>query len=285
MMIILLLTTWLPAAAKPGAKDFIAITKGMNLGERESVIRDWIRLGYMPDFLWDWQPVDVSQKIDGRMVKAKIWVTPNYFSLGNDQDFLLMPVNFHTVSYISQLSGFMIPTRRIVAHIQHQAKIKSRAFPLPPSAEMVHTSYYAKHHHLVMSQISVFFNTGFMSGHKKDIVLSNKLKIKNNRIAIYGWNSRQGQFIQPLSTCHGSRYVDYSHGVRLVSPMMEVDNKILSYSDVLSDEKLWPLLSDEGPMHVANLFPDSGIDKPLDRLGEQFPLASYLRTAHQHAHH
>ncbi len=56
-----------------------------------------------------------------------------------------------------------------------------------------------------------------ISGHKKDLVLSNRLRQLPDRVAIYGWHRAPGDPIQPLSTVHGARYVDYSHGVRLVS--------------------------------------------------------------------
>ena len=72
-----------------------------------------------------------------------------------------------------------------------------------------------------------------VSGHKKDIVLSNRLKRKPHRIAIYGWRSWNDRRIQPLSIVHGKRYVDYSHGVRLVSKNALVDNRLVPTSQII----------------------------------------------------
>ncbi len=55
-----------------------------------------------------------------------------------------------------------------------------------------------------------------------------------------------GEPIQPLYTGHVDRYVDYSHGVRLVAREMKIDGRRTTLSQVLSDPVLHSLLSDEG---------------------------------------
>ena len=89
------------------------------------------------------------------------------------------------------------------------------------------------------------------AGHKKDLVLSQRLWEQPGRVAIYGWHRADGTPIQPLSTVHGARYADYSHGVRLVSQTMFVDGRPTRLLDALADEQLGPLLSDEGPLPGA----------------------------------
>jgi hypothetical protein len=86
------------------------------------------------------------------------------------------------------------------------------------------------------------------AGHKKDLVLSARLWQQPGRVAIYGWHRPDGTPIQTLSTVHGARYADYSHGVRLVSQTMFVDGRPARLLDVLADAQLGPLLSDEGPL-------------------------------------
>jgi len=44
-------------------------------------------------------------------------------------------------------------------------------------------------------------------------------------VAIYGWHKLDGKPIQPLYTGHVDWYVDYSHGIRLVSRTIYIDNK------------------------------------------------------------
>jgi hypothetical protein len=87
-----------------------------------------------------------------------------------------------------------------------------------------------------------------VSGIKKDVVLSNRLDERPNRVAIYGWHKLDGKPIQPLNVSHVSWYVDYSHGVRLIKRGIEIDGKPRDLKLVLFSEKWSPLLSDEGPI-------------------------------------
>jgi hypothetical protein len=89
------------------------------------------------------------------------------------------------------------------------------------------------------------------AGHKKDLVITRQLWSTPGRVAIYGWHRSDGKPIQSLSTVHGARYADYSHGVRLVSQTLFVDGRPARLLDVLADPQLGPLLSDEGPLPQA----------------------------------
>ena len=79
-------------------------------------------------------------------------------------------------------------------------------------------------------------------------VISNRLKEKPNKVAIYGWHKLDGKPIQPLYPGHADWYADYSHGVRLVKNECVVDGKKMKVADVLKDAELSVLLSDEGPI-------------------------------------
>ncbi|HMP06409.1 MAG TPA: hypothetical protein PJ982_08685 [Lacipirellulaceae bacterium] len=54
--------------------------------------------------------------------------------------------------------------------------------------------------------------------------------------------------IQPLTIVHWDRYVDYSHGVRLVRDAMVVDGARVPIAELLVDPERCALVSDEGPM-------------------------------------
>jgi hypothetical protein len=56
-----------------------------------------------------------------------------------------------------------------------------------------------------------------------------------------------GAPIQPLSTVHGARYADYSHGIRLVSEVAILNSELRSIYTILEDSSLAKALSDEGP--------------------------------------
>ena len=93
-----------------------------------------------------------------------------------------------------------------------------------------------------------------IAGQKKDLVVTNRLWRKAGRVAIYGWRTGAGAPIQPLSTVHGARYADYSHGVRLVGALAYVNGQPRSIFDVLGDPSLAGIASDEGPiLRLANL--------------------------------
>ena len=83
---------------------------------------------------------------------------------------------------------------------------------------------------------------------KKDVVVSNRLAEKPNRVAIYGWHTADGKPIQPLTIVHRDTYVDYSHGVRLMRRTVTVDGRPRDVRHVLYSATLNGLLSDEGPI-------------------------------------
>ncbi len=89
------------------------------------------------------------------------------------------------------------------------------------------------------------------SGQKKDIVLTNRLLKKPDRIAIYGWHKSDNEPIQPLSTVHGARYADYSHGLRLISSTVWINGEARSIYEILKDPDLASLLSYEGVMEKS----------------------------------
>lgn len=87
----------------------------------------------------------------------------------------------------------------------------------------------------------------FVAGTKKDIVISSKLSDpkRTHHVTIYGWHRLNGVAIQPPTNVHIDIYVDYSHGVRLVSNRVIVDGKEYDYRKLLSDPLLHTLLSNE----------------------------------------
>ena len=78
-------------------------------------------------------------------------------------------------------------------------------------------------------------------------MLSSRLWSVPGRVAIYGWHRGADEPIQPLSTRHGARYADYSHGVRLVSDTVYVNGMPRKMTEVLEDSVLASRLTDEVP--------------------------------------
>ena len=65
-------------------------------------------------------------------------------------------------------------------------------------------------------------------------------------MAIYGWHQLNGKPTQLLSTTQPSDYVDYSHGLRLVSRKMKLNGEWIDASEILLHPILNELISDEG---------------------------------------
>jgi hypothetical protein len=93
------------------------------------------------------------------------------------------------------------------------------------------------------------------AGHKKDVVISPQLEQAGGRdkLAFYGFFRADGTPWQGgpngiASLAHEPTYADYSHGVRLVHPLMTVDGQTRTVESVLADRTLHRLLSNEGPV-------------------------------------
>jgi hypothetical protein len=119
---------------------------------------------------------------------------------------------------------------------------------MPAGRQMITTSYYWTHNQRVQRALSGRRPGSLVAGHKKDVVITNRLDRMPGRVAIYGWHRPGGRPIQPLSLVHHVSYADYSHGIRFVLKTMIVDGARKSVEAVLRDPTLSPLLSDEGPI-------------------------------------
>jgi len=239
-----------PAAAPTGSA-FAQLTAAMSEAEREAAIAAALLAGNLPRFLTRLRPVALDGRLpDGRPVRVTICVTPDYLALGSDADFLRMPMGLKTALAVADRFGFVLPTRRMVDAIYAQADVRLTPQPLPPGDAMRSNAYYARHDRGVRRQLGELgARPGVLiAGQKKDLVITGRLRQKPGRVAIYGWHRRSGEPIQPLSTVHGERYADYSHGVRLVSAVAFVDGQPRPIAALLADPRLAPILSDEGPI-------------------------------------
>lgn len=239
------------------ASQFIQTVAGMSEHERDGAIRGELMAGNLPRFLRQLQPVSWRAQLPGGdSVRLTLCVLADYLSIGSDQDFLLVPMGLTSALAVAARFGFTLPTRRMVDLIYRQSTVRMAPQPLPASDQMRSTNYIRQHDALVKQQRATF-DAGpeaLTAGGKKDLVLSERLWRNPDRVAIYGWHRNVGAPIQPLSTMHGAQYADYSHGVRLVSDVVFVDDLPRSIFEVLADPQLAGLLSDEGPLpHAAEL--------------------------------
>lgn len=238
-----------PAKAMGGAEFAKSIEK-LSLAERETAILREITRGNFPNLLREIKPVSIRGTIkDGdkpREIESTIEVMPDYLAVGSDDDFVRMPMTPQTAQRIADEFGYILPTRKMVDAIDAAAELRIAPHPMTVEREAVAT--FAEHNHIIRKQIGIRPDGQLITGIKKDIVLTPRIFEKPQRLAIYGWRQLDGQPIQPLTIVHWDRYVDYSHGARLVRNSIEVDGKHAKIDELLADPEGWGIVSDEGPM-------------------------------------
>ena len=237
------------ASAAPGGQAFARQVAEMTEDEREAAIYTQLMAGNVPTFLRRRLPVQLSaEQTDGSVVEATVCVAPDYLAIGSDSDYLFVPMRLGTALAVAARYGDVLPTRRLVDAIYAQAPVHLAPQPLPASDAMRTTAYYWHHNQEVRQQRSLFAAAlgTLTAGDKKDLVLSNRLWNFPGRVAIYGWHEPDGQAIQPLSTVHGARYADYSHGVRMISNIAYIGGVARPLLKLLTDPEAANLFSDEG---------------------------------------
>lgn len=234
--------------------QFVRQIQGMSDDEREAAIRDQALSGNFPTFLHHAEPVTLmGRSTDGAAVAITVCVAPDYLAIGSDNDYLFVPMRLQTALTVANRYDSMLPTRRMVDAIYAQARVHLQPQPLPASDTMRTTGYYWHHSELVREQRQSFAEPAgaLTAGDKKDLVLTNRFWTNLERVAIYGWHRADGKPIQPLSTVHGARYADYSHGVRLVSAIAYLNGVATPLLKLLQDPRLASILSDEGVLKNA----------------------------------
>ncbi|MGA2708110.1 MAG: hypothetical protein ACLQJ0_22285 [Steroidobacteraceae bacterium] len=245
------LTQGIPARAEdaPGGQAFAEQIRGLSDEERETQIRRELRAGNIPNFLRQLVPIRLqSPLLDGKLVDIIVCAAPDYLAIGSDDDFLMIPMRLATALATASEYGFTLPTTQLVDAIYAQAAVHFVPQPLPAGNEMRSTDYSLRHNDLIAAQRAALgVSLGALSaGDKKDLVLTNRLRDHLDRVAIYGWHTADGKPIQSLSTVHGWRYADYSHGARLISTQVFIDGKPRSIFEIMQDSRLAGALSKEG---------------------------------------
>ncbi|MFM6924742.1 MAG: hypothetical protein ACKOU7_04515 [Ferruginibacter sp.] len=213
-----------PAIQRTGGTGFYTTVATWKWAARDSLAVQEILSGNIPAFLKKF--VAVSSTITdsiGVSHKAIFYVSPDYLSLGTDEDWARIPLTPMAAQKIADSFHCFLPTRKIVDLVYQQSKVKLEPVPMYAFRDSSVTMWQ---HHLIIEGQRKGRN-GLIAGIKKDVVLSGKISrdAKPNREAIYGWHQLNGKPIQPLYTGHINWWVDYSHGIRLVCRKIKVDGK------------------------------------------------------------
>lgn len=234
-----------PTPASITGSAFYRLADTLNWPQRDSLAFAAFEAGSIPSFLKKFQPVKISvvDSITKSRMNAVIYVSPDYFSIGNDEDWCRVPLTPMTAQKIADRLDCFLPTRKIVDEVYAASVVKLSPEPLTKARDSSPTMYL--HHQLI--EVQRQGRKGLISGIKKDVVITGLLTrgAKMNRVAIYGWHKPDGKPIQPLYTGHVNWYVDYSHGIRLVYRKIKVDSRWMDYTDILKDPRLKQLICDE----------------------------------------
>lgn len=237
------------------ASTFVERVKGLSFNEREKEIEKTLLAGNVPSHMRQFVNVTLAFT-DAKKVphSLTIHVLPDYLTLGNDDDNLLIPMNPLTAQKLADEWGCMLPTTKLVTLLWNAAPVKLAPQPWGPpyDASMHSTQRYVAHDARVKASMTKagLVPGQLVGGHKKDVVLSNRLLIQPKQVAIFGWIQSNGKPIQPLSLIHERDYSDYAHGIRMIAIECELDGVQVHISSVLQDKDLCVALSNEGPLQV-----------------------------------
>jgi hypothetical protein len=235
-----------------GGAQFSRDVAALSPADREAAILKELLRGNVPDFLRVLVPIEVeAASKNGTRHTATYLVTSDYLAIGSDADFFRIPMTPMTARALADAFDCSLITRKISDDVYQHAAIKLTPQPLTEDRESVQAFY--RHHQMIEAQRSETRKPlgSLIAGIKKDVVLTNRLFEKPERVAIFGWHQLDGTPIQPLTIVHRQTYVDYSHGVRLICRHVMVDGLANDIGTVLQSAELCPLISDEGPIDLS----------------------------------
>ncbi|NQV42655.1 MAG: hypothetical protein HQ506_09890 [Candidatus Marinimicrobia bacterium] len=228
---------------------FASSIEALELSQREEMILSNIKQGNIPAFLRDLTPIEISMTIADSNYSLTFFVMPDYLSIGSDSDHFLMPMTPILAQKVADQLGGILPTRKMVDLIWAVSGVKLTPEPIPPSDAMVTVGIFREHNTIVEISRSAFLTNhplgSLVSGHKKDVILSNRIASNPNKVVIYGWHYPSGDPIQPLYSGHVNWYADYSHGIRVILNKCLLNESVVDLSQILRDPNLYQLISDE----------------------------------------
>jgi hypothetical protein len=234
----------------PDGSETAANLAAMPPDQRTNALTEAMLSGNVPDFLRQLRRVQYEARdAAGAMHTVAIWVTPDVLSVGHDDDFLRVPLPPAAAQRIADAAECLLPTPRISDEIWRAAECRLQPRPLTSAREAWTT--FIRHHAIIQEQRRTVPNGPIIAGIKKDVVICKDLPQHPGKVTIYGWHRLDGKPIQPVSLVHSAQYMDYSHGVRLVRRMAEVDGQQVDITAILSDANLAYLFSDEGPLDAV----------------------------------
>lgn len=227
--------------------EFIQKVQDMGFWDMEEQTVAQILAGNVPSALKKFRKI--VYKADGH--KVEMWVLPDYLAVGNDQDFVRMPMGPLAAQRVADSLYCSLPTTFLSDRIDEVSEGRIEIFPFRPVGDrnMKPLCFEDSNNAINALMRSKGLKFGqFVSGLKKDVVLTTRLENEPDyyrHVAIYGWFHPDGHPQQPLFIRHGNFYSDYSHGIRLIYRTIKIDGKEYDLRAVLEDPFLFRLVSKE----------------------------------------
>lgn len=221
--------------------------------KREDLIFEQYKAGHVPAFMREPSEVTVTAGTN----TLKYWVLPDVLCVGVDEDYIRTPLNPLTARKVADLFNCMLPTPKMAYQIWQAASIKLKPSPngAPYTDIQQTTSKLWEHEQKIRQELIGIAPGKLISGHKKDVVITKALFNNLNNVAIVGWWYPDGKKIQPLNAVsHVKSFKDYSHGIRMICRTAELNGIKCDLFDVLKDDKLSSLISDEGSYDADKLY-------------------------------
>lgn len=241
--------------------EFINSVVGIFGKTREEIIQRTILEGNVPSHMKQFVDIQINF-FDTKNTQHKliINVLPDYLTVGNDIDSVRVPLWPTTAQLLADQLNCVLPTTKIAKIIwEHSNRIPPQPWGPPYDASMNSSERILAHNLKINATIEKLKidNTHLLCGHKKDVVITNKLLKKPKSVAIFGWIQNNGIPIQPLFLGHASNYCDYSHGIRLISKQCILDDHVEDLTKIMQDENLSCSVSEEGAMLITKqpIFP------------------------------
>ena len=242
------------------ASQFVTGLMNQSRSQREESFLNALLQGLVPQHMKSFVEVPFSF-IDANSMTHSIVlnVLPDYLKIGTDDDSFRVPLWPLTAQKIADAWECVLPTTRIVSLLWQHAvnKLPPQPWGPPYDASMMSTQRIVDHNKRVevtAKSLSADLSK-LTAGHKKDVVITNKLVVKPQQVAIFGWHQLNGKNIQPLYLGHENTYADYSHGIRMISFACTLDGQPDDVRRIMQDPILHGALvdhaSDEGPMKLV----------------------------------
>lgn len=234
--------------------EFVKSIMGMSSGQkREDLILKQILDGNIPDFLRE--PVEVV--IEDEDNKLHYFVMPDVLAVGNNEDFVRIPLSPLTYQKIADSFGAMLPTKKMADQIWKKASVKLEPQPWGPPFDVTMESVDRFYQHNLKIEQQKNGRQGLITGHKKDVIIDKACLSKRDKVVIYGWFKLTGEAIQgpmPNSVSHAITYSDYSHSGRMILRKAILNDKEIDLYELLKDSKLSSLISEQGSYDPATIY-------------------------------